>query len=89
MVLAQPNVDLWLSYGAPRTLGGMRVVRRPILLLDEPTASLDAANRRIVVELIDEAKRNGTAIVGILHDREVRDAVADRLYPMEPLQDAA
>ena len=49
-----------------------------LLLLDEPTASLDAANRRVVVELIHEAKAQGTAIVGIFHDEEVRDAVADR-----------
>lgn len=49
-----------------------------LLLLDEPTASLDAANRRIVVELIREAKAAGAAVVGIFHDEEVRDAVADR-----------
>lgn len=52
---------------------------RPILLLDEPTASLDAANRQVVVELINERKHAGTAIVGIFHDRDVRDAVADRI----------
>ncbi len=49
-----------------------------LLLLDEPTASLDATNRRVVIQLIDEAKRAGTAIVGIFHDEEVRDAVATR-----------
>jgi alpha-D-ribose 1-methylphosphonate 5-triphosphate synthase subunit PhnL len=49
-----------------------------LLLLDEPTASLDAANRRVVVELIHEAKAQGAAIVGIFHDEEVRDAVASR-----------
>jgi alpha-D-ribose 1-methylphosphonate 5-triphosphate synthase subunit PhnL len=49
-----------------------------LLLLDEPTASLDAANRRVVVELIAEAKIRGAAVVGIFHDEEVRDAVADR-----------
>lgn len=49
-----------------------------VLLLDEPTASLDAANRRVVVQLIQEAKAAGTAIVGIFHDEEVRDAVATR-----------
>lgn len=49
-----------------------------LLLLDEPTASLDAANRRVVVQLIQEAKARGTAIVGIFHDEEVRDAVATR-----------
>jgi len=49
-----------------------------LLLLDEPTASLDAANRRVVMQLIAEAKARGTAIVGIFHDEEVRDAVATR-----------
>ncbi|MDK1492816.1 phosphonate C-P lyase system protein PhnL [Sinorhizobium sp. 7-81] len=50
-----------------------------ILLLDEPTASLDAKNRAVVVELIAEKKAEGTALVGIFHDEEVRDAVADRI----------
>ncbi|MEO3689903.1 phosphonate C-P lyase system protein PhnL [Roseateles paludis] len=49
-----------------------------LLLLDEPTASLDAGNRRIVIDLIREAKAAGAAVVGIFHDEEVRDAVADR-----------
>ena len=52
---------------------------RPILLLDEPTASLDAANRRVVVELIEARKREGTAILGIFHDADVRNAIADRI----------
>jgi len=54
------------------------IVPARLLLLDEPTASLDAANRRVVTQLIDEAKRAGSAIVGIFHDEEVRDAVATR-----------
>ena len=61
----------------------------PVLLLDEPTASLDAANRAIVISLINEAKAQGTAIVGIFHDAEVREAVADRLFDVLPHQDAA
>src|SRR5690606_37292881 len=40
----------------------------PLLLLDEPTASLDAANRATVVELIREAKAAGAAILGVFHD---------------------
>jgi alpha-D-ribose 1-methylphosphonate 5-triphosphate synthase subunit PhnL len=51
--------------------------QRPLLLLDEPTASLDAANRATVMELIAEKKRRGTAIVAIVHDDDVRRAVAD------------
>lgn len=50
-----------------------------ILLLDEPTASLDAKNRAVVVGMITEKKAAGTALVGIFHDEEVRDAVADRI----------
>ncbi|MCC6717692.1 MAG: phosphonate C-P lyase system protein PhnL [Acetobacteraceae bacterium] len=61
----------------------------PILLLDEPTASLDAANRDIVIAMIADAKARGVAIVGIFHDAEVRGRVADRLLHIAPLQDAA
>ncbi|HEV7435985.1 MAG TPA: phosphonate C-P lyase system protein PhnL [Pseudorhizobium sp.] len=50
-----------------------------ILLLDEPTASLDARNRRVVVEMIAEKKQKGVALLGIFHDEEVREAVADRV----------
>ncbi len=50
-----------------------------ILLLDEPTASLDAANRKVVVEMIRQKKAEGTALLGIFHDEEVREAVADRI----------
>jgi alpha-D-ribose 1-methylphosphonate 5-triphosphate synthase subunit PhnL len=50
----------------------------PALLLDEPTASLDAGNRAVVLELIGEAKARGAAILGIFHDETVREAVCDR-----------
>jgi alpha-D-ribose 1-methylphosphonate 5-triphosphate synthase subunit PhnL len=61
----------------------------PVLLLDEPTASLDAANRAVVVAMINEAKARGSAIIAICHDAEVRAAIADRLFELTPLQDAA
>jgi alpha-D-ribose 1-methylphosphonate 5-triphosphate synthase subunit PhnL len=51
---------------------------RPLLLLDEPTASLDAANTQTVIELIHEARTRGAAIVGIFHDVHVGQAVATR-----------
>ena len=50
----------------------------PALLLDEPTASLDAANREVVLSLIEEAKARGAAIVGIFHDEIARARVCDR-----------
>jgi alpha-D-ribose 1-methylphosphonate 5-triphosphate synthase subunit PhnL len=49
-----------------------------VLLLDEPTASLDAANRDVVVELVRETKAQGVAILGIFHDVEARSRIADR-----------
>ncbi|MDF1585842.1 phosphonate C-P lyase system protein PhnL [Marinimicrococcus flavescens] len=54
----------------------------PVLLLDEPTASLDARNRATVVQLIEEAKARGAAMVGIFHDEDVREAVATRLVDL-------
>jgi alpha-D-ribose 1-methylphosphonate 5-triphosphate synthase subunit PhnL len=51
----------------------------PVLLLDEPTASLDAANREVVLTLIEEAKGRGAAIMGIFHDEAARDRVCDRV----------
>ena len=56
----------------------------PILLLDEPTASLDAANKKVAIELIDEAKARGAAIIGVFHDREALEAVSDDVYLMSP-----
>ncbi|MDO6520790.1 phosphonate C-P lyase system protein PhnL [Shimia thalassica] len=50
----------------------------PAMLLDEPTASLDAANRETVLGLIEEAKARGAAIIGIFHDEAARDRVCDR-----------
>ncbi len=51
---------------------------RPLLLLDEPTASLDVDNAQTVIELIREASARGAAIVGIFHDAHVGEAVATR-----------
>ena len=50
-----------------------------ILLLDEPTASLDAKNRAVVVDMIAEKKAAGVALLGIFHDEDVREKVADRI----------
>jgi alpha-D-ribose 1-methylphosphonate 5-triphosphate synthase subunit PhnL len=55
------------------------VADQPLLLLDEPTASLDARNRAVVVDLIRAKIAGGAAVVGIFHDEEVREAVATRV----------
>ena len=89
--------ELWDAYPATFSGGEQQRINlargfiggHPILLLDEPTASLDAENRDIVIAMITEAKSRGVAIVGIFHDTEVRGRVADRLLHVLPIQDAA
>ncbi len=91
-MLARLNVPERLWNLAPATFSGGEQQRvnfarslvdpSPILLLDEPTASLDAANRDNVVELINETRANGATIVGIFHDEQVRERVATRLIDL-------
>lgn len=91
-LLERLNIPRRLWHLAPGTFSGgeqqrVNIARgfirpSPILLLDEPTASLDAVNRALVVELIHEAKARGTAVVGIFHDDAVREAVADECLIM-------
>jgi len=98
-LLTRLNVPERLWHLAPATFSGGEqqriniargfVVAYPILLLDEPTASLDGDNRAAVIGLIDEVLAQGTAIVGIFHDAEVRDRVASRLYDMTEAKAAA
>ena len=59
------------------------IAGHPVILLDEPTASLDADSRRVVVELIHAARERGAAVVGIFHDDDVREAVASRSFDVE------
>ncbi len=61
----------------------------PILLLDEPTASLDEKNRDAVIELINEARNQGTAVVGIFHDKYVRESVGTKIFNVELAKKAA
>jgi alpha-D-ribose 1-methylphosphonate 5-triphosphate synthase subunit PhnL len=63
--------------------------QRPLLLLDEPTASLDPENRAVVIELITEKKRRGAAIVAVVHDADVRDAIADEIIDVTRFAKAA
>jgi alpha-D-ribose 1-methylphosphonate 5-triphosphate synthase subunit PhnL len=98
-MLARLNVPERLWALAPATFSGGEqqrvniargfIAEMPILLLDEPTAALDVANRAIVAELILERKAAGTAIVGIFHDAEIRQQVCDRMFEIEPFKVAA
>jgi ATP-binding cassette subfamily B protein IrtA len=75
----------YLSGGEQQRVNIARGLIRPmpLLLLDEPTASLDGINRQVVIDLIHEARQRGSAIVGIFHDDVARNAVADRIVPMD------
>ncbi len=88
-LLARLNIPQRLWTLSPTTFSGgeqqrVNIARGfahpyPALLLDEPTASLDAVNREVVLSLIDEAKSRGAAILGIFHDEAARERVCDRL----------
>ena len=88
-LLARLNIPERLWALSPTTFSGGEQQRVNIargfirhsdaLLLDESTASLDAANREVVLTLIEEAKARGSAIVGIFHDEAARARLCDRL----------
>lgn len=94
-LLRRLNVPERLWRLAPATFSGgeqqrVNVARglagsHPVLLVDEPTASLDAGNRDVVVELLNEARADGAAIVGIFHDPDVRERVATRSFDVAHL----
>jgi alpha-D-ribose 1-methylphosphonate 5-triphosphate synthase subunit PhnL len=96
-LLLRLNIQVRLHGIPPATFSGGEQQRvnlargfiagHPILLLDEPTASLDADNRAVVIGMVRDAKARGTAIVAICHDADVRDAIADRLFTVAPYQD--
>jgi alpha-D-ribose 1-methylphosphonate 5-triphosphate synthase subunit PhnL len=54
------------------------LVNYPILLLDEPTSALDATNASVVIDLLQERKATGCAMIGIFHDDEVLTQVCNR-----------
>jgi alpha-D-ribose 1-methylphosphonate 5-triphosphate synthase subunit PhnL len=65
------------------------IAGHPLLLVDEPTASLDAENSATVIAMPQEARTAGTAIVAICHDEVTRQSVATRYYKFAQQQRAA
>jgi len=98
-MLTRFNIPERLWHLAPATFSGGEqqrvnlargfIVDYPILLLDEPTASLDKANRDVVIDVIRQATARGAAVVGIFHDAQMRDAVATRVLELAPAGAAA
>ncbi|UWQ97807.1 phosphonate C-P lyase system protein PhnL [Rhodobacteraceae bacterium S2214] len=87
-LLSQLNIPERLWSLSPTTFSGgeqqrVNIARGfaheyPAMLLDEPTASLDAANREVVLSLIEDARARGAAIIGIFHDEAARERLCDR-----------
>ena len=98
-LLARLNLPVRLWSVPPATFSGgeqqrVNIARGlirpfPVLLLDEPTASLDAVNRQVAVDLILAAKAKGAAIVAICHDEGVRAAIADATFDVSSYKAAA
>jgi len=92
-LLERLNVPRRLWTLAPATFSGGEqqrvniarglIAAQPVLLLDEPTASLDAENRDVVAQLIVDARECGAAIVGIFHDSDTRERVATRIVHID------
>ena len=80
--------ELWDSYPANFSGGeklrlniARAMVKKPrLLLLDEPTASLDNASKLKVRQLIEQLKNEGTTMIGIFHDIEFMEGLCDRQY---------
>ena len=80
--------NLWDLY--PNTFSGGEklrlnlahaMVKAPrLLLLDEPTASLDNNTKILVKELLMKMKAEGTSMVGIFHDLEFMDGLCDKVF---------
>jgi alpha-D-ribose 1-methylphosphonate 5-triphosphate synthase subunit PhnL len=88
LLLERLNIPSCLWHLSPMTFSGgeqqrVNIARGfaahfPILLLDEPTASLDFENRRGVLELVEEARSHGSAVIAVFHDAEERRTVCSR-----------
>jgi alpha-D-ribose 1-methylphosphonate 5-triphosphate synthase subunit PhnL len=83
--------ELWDAY--PVTFSGgeqqrinvaRAIIARPrLLLIDEPTASLDASTKDTVIDLIRELRRGGTSVLCISHDTYTLNRLADRCLHLE------
>ncbi len=93
MLLRKFNIPEHLHDAYPSTFSGgeqqriniaRAVIRKPrLLLLDEPTASLDKNSELRVIAILEELKSQGTAMIGIFHDGVVMESISDHVYHLE------
>jgi alpha-D-ribose 1-methylphosphonate 5-triphosphate synthase subunit PhnL len=91
-LLCRLGIDPALVDAFPATFSGgekqrvnlARAVIRPtrLLLLDEPTASLDPRSMARVLDILKEMKARGTTMIAIFHDRTLMDALVDEVICM-------
>jgi len=84
--------DLWPAY--PTTFSGGEqqkvnlaralILPQRLLLLDEPTASLDAAARVALIDRLADLKRQGTAMIGVFHHPGDVATLIDREIDLTP-----
>ncbi|MFC7078615.1 phosphonate C-P lyase system protein PhnL [Haloarcula halophila] len=83
--------ELWDAYPATFSGGERQRVNLAqalapdpdLLLLDEPTSALDPETRREAIDLLETALGRGTTVVGVFHDTDVVEAVADRVVVLD------
>ncbi len=59
------------------------IAPKPLLLLDEPTASLDSKNTNKVIDKLLEIKKQGVSMVGIFHDVDCMKRISDKVFDMK------
>lgn len=59
---------------------GVAIINNPkLLILDEPTKGLDPINRKLLLEIVEEYRQKGTAVIYITHLMEEVERLADRI----------
>jgi alpha-D-ribose 1-methylphosphonate 5-triphosphate synthase subunit PhnL len=86
--------NLWYAY--PVTFSGGEqqrinlarsfITRPRLLLLDEPTASLDEKTKSVVIEILKQMKGKGTTMIGIFHDLDTMGKLADDVLDMSHMK---
>jgi alpha-D-ribose 1-methylphosphonate 5-triphosphate synthase subunit PhnL len=83
--------ELWDAY--PSTFSGgeqqrvnvaRAIISNPrLLLIDEPTASLDHKTKNVVIDMILELKEKGTTVLVISHDSYTLERMCDRMVELQ------